>query len=110
MKTQKLLRHFQFSTFNFQFRKQLPSFTIHHSPFTIGIFFFIFHFSFSQGVWSPRASLPDSSRGYGVGFSIGKYGYMGLGGRLINQWQYFNDFWQFDPSNNSWKRKANFPG
>jgi N-acetylneuraminic acid mutarotase len=65
----------------------------------------------AQGVWSPRTSLPDSTRGYGIGFSIGKFGYMGLGGRLVGSfWQYFNDFWQFDPSTDTWTRKADFPG
>lgn len=67
---------------------------------------------FSQGSWSPRAPLPDSARGYGVGFSIGKYGYVGLGGSELsgNNWKYFTNFWQFNPSTNSWTRKAAFPG
>lgn len=66
---------------------------------------------FSQGTWSPRASLPDTSRAYGIGFAIGNYGYMGLGtfnGDIYSKC--YNDFWQFDPSTNSWTQKANFPG
>ncbi len=76
--------------------------------------FSVFHFSFftlsAQSKWSPRANLPDSARGYGVGFSIGNYGYAGLGGKLMGKWKFFTDFWQFNPSNNSWTRKADFPG
>lgn len=76
---------------------------------------FIFHFSFfflnAQGSWSPRASLPDSSRACGIGFSIGNYGYVGLGihNGHVN-YPCLDDFWQFDPSTNSWTQKANFPG
>jgi N-acetylneuraminic acid mutarotase len=66
----------------------------------------------AQGAWSPRTPLPDSARGYGVGFSIGNYGYVGLGGKEgeTGTWEMYNDFWQFDPSTNTWTRKADFPG
>jgi N-acetylneuraminic acid mutarotase len=65
----------------------------------------------AQSKWSTRTSLPDSTRGYGVGFSIGNYGYVGLGGgQRTHGWEYFNDFWQFDPSTDTWTRKADFPG
>ncbi len=77
------------------------------------LLFFTFHFShfaFSQGTWSPRSPLPDSAMFQGIsGFAIGNYGYAGLGnysGANIT----FNKFWQFDPSTNSWTRKADFPG
>jgi N-acetylneuraminic acid mutarotase len=66
---------------------------------------------FSQGSWSPRTPLPDSARALGIGFSIGNYGYVGLGydDRPFPH-QYFKDFWRFDPSSNTWTKMANFPG
>lgn len=66
---------------------------------------------FSQGTWTSRTSLPDSTRDGAVGFSIGNYGYMGLG-QAPSKVPHpdYKDFWQFNPSTNSWTRKANFPG
>ncbi len=67
--------------------------------------------AFSQGKWSRRASMPDSSRCGAIGFSIGNYGYVGLGEDTKTfPFHYFKDFWQFNPSTNSWTRKADFPG
>ncbi|HTA83969.1 MAG TPA: T9SS type A sorting domain-containing protein [Bacteroidia bacterium] len=65
----------------------------------------------AQGIWTSRTPFPDSARGYGIGFSIGNYGYMGLGTQSgdVNSIS-FNDFWQFNPSTNSWTKKSNFPG
>ena len=67
--------------------------------------------AFSQGSWAERTSLPDSGRGYGIGFSIGNCGYVGLGysHRGVKNY-YYHDFWQFNTTNNSWIRKADFPG
>jgi N-acetylneuraminic acid mutarotase len=77
---------------------------------------FTFHFSLStlkaQGTWTSRDTLPhDTNAMYqGIpGFSIGSYGYAGIGehsGPYIK----LDDFWQFNPSNNSWAKKASFPG
>jgi N-acetylneuraminic acid mutarotase len=64
----------------------------------------------AQGTWAPRASLPDSSMDQGIsGFSIGNYGYTGLG-EYNSIAKYFDYLWQFNPATNSWAQKANFPG
>ena len=65
--------------------------------------------AFSQGLWTQKASLPATARGYGIGFSIGNYGYAGLGYNLNSNAE-FHDFWQYNPANNTWIQKANFPG
>lgn len=66
--------------------------------------------AFSQGTWTSRDTLPDSAMLQGIsGFSIGNYGYAGLG-EYSNAIHEFDYLWQFDASNNSWTRKANFPG
>jgi N-acetylneuraminic acid mutarotase len=67
--------------------------------------------AFSQGIWSSRETLPDSARGEGFSFSIGNYGYIGLGENYNKHpWVFFDDVWQFNPSDNNWTRKGNFPG
>src|ERR1700722_1022190 len=67
--------------------------------------------AFSQGTWTSRDTLPnDSAMFQGIsGFSIGKYGYAGLGEYGLGS-KYFTSLWQFNPATNSWTQKANFPG
>src|SRR5580704_7826948 len=63
----------------------------------------------SQGTWSPRTSFPDSGYAQGIsGFSIGNYGYVGLGTTVATR--ALNFFWQFNACTNEWTRKAYFPG
>jgi N-acetylneuraminic acid mutarotase len=66
--------------------------------------------AFSQGTWTPRDTLPyDTNAMFQgmAGFSIGSYGYAGIGQNLFRN---TDDFWRFDPSTNSWTQKAPFPG
>ncbi len=84
------------------------------------LFFFTFSFSLftylqvqAQGLWTQKASLPAPGRGYSIGFSIGSYGYVGLGyGVPLDSVKGINyhDFWQYNPSTNTWIQKADFPG
>lgn len=59
---------------------------------------------------SPGNTLPNG-RSAAIGFSLNvsgtTYGYMGLG---IDDSTYYNDFWQFNPINDSWEQVADFPG
>jgi len=61
----------------------------------------------AQGLWTQKASLPATGRYDGIGFSIDNFGYAGLG---YNDSKTFTDFWQYNPSSNSWKKMADFPG
>ncbi len=46
-----------------------------------------------------------------VGFSIGSKGYIGTGWYYDGSTQYFNkDFWEYDPTANTWTQKADFGG
>ncbi|MES2591131.1 MAG: hypothetical protein V4608_04545 [Bacteroidota bacterium] len=49
------------------------------------------------GKWSQKAQFPGSVRGFGVGFSLGNYGYMGLGAKTGGTDVYYNDFWKYTP-------------
>ena len=63
--------------------------------------------------WTQRASIQADGeeaqkRGYGVGFSVGNAGYVGLG-HTYDETR-LGDFWKFDPASNSWSRVADFGG
>lgn len=64
--------------------------------------------------WTQMANLPGSVRRNAVGFSVGNMGYIGTGidsaEAQIPGATVLNDFWQYNPSSNSWVQKADFPG
>jgi len=64
--------------------------------------------------WKAVASLASSPRAEAISFSIGKYGYVGLGiscaGLGICTYNYYNDLWRYNPEDNSWKKMTDFPG
>lgn len=55
--------------------------------------------------WTQVASM-NSLRAYSVGFSIGNYGYTGMGTNISGS---YNDIWRFDPVNNLWSQVASCP-
>jgi N-acetylneuraminic acid mutarotase len=60
--------------------------------------------------WHQKTHFGGVARHRGAGISIGNKGYMGLGhynggGPNI----VFQDWWEFDPSSNTWSQKANYP-
>ena len=47
----------------------------------------------------------------GSHFIIGSYGYVGTGRAVVSSsWVYYNDFWEYNPSNDSWVQILNYPG
>jgi N-acetylneuraminic acid mutarotase len=61
--------------------------------------------------WFQNASPTYNGRVYGIGFSIGAKGYVG-GGQfgLPGQAQVsLNDFWEYDPTTNTWAQKSSMP-
>jgi N-acetylneuraminic acid mutarotase len=73
---------------------------------------FLIHSAFSQQYhWAQMASFPGGNRYAPVGFSVGNFGYAGLGIDIINgNVIYKNDFWKYDPQLNTWTQLSNFPG
>ena len=60
--------------------------------------------------WQMKPSIGGVGRHRGLGISIGNKGYIGTGhynGTGVNI--SFNDWWEYDPSSNSWTQKANVP-
>jgi N-acetylneuraminic acid mutarotase len=64
------------------------------------------------GTWTKKADIGDATDGYvrrstGVGFSLGKKGYIGLG---VKDYDYrMSDLWEYDPANDLWTKKEDFP-
>ena len=65
------------------------------------------------GAWTQKANIGTLGRFGAVGFAIGNYGYVGLGTTYYDggyNYVWSTDFWQYDPTSNTWTQKGNFPG
>lgn len=62
--------------------------------------------------WTQKTDMPSVPREYGIAFTIADKAYVGLGGTggASGSGSSLKDFWQYDPSSDSWTRKADFPG
>ena len=60
----------------------------------------------SQNTWTQKSDFGGAARSYGIGFSVGGYGYTGLGLGTT----FYKDLWKYDPGANSWSQQADFPG
>lgn len=76
---------------------------------------FLDFYSFAQ--WTQKADfIGSSNRSMAVGFSIGNKGYIGTGSEIYSCGmpapceKDYNDFWEYNPINNAWTKKANFGG
>jgi hypothetical protein len=62
--------------------------------------------------WTRIASFPGEARSGAVAFALGNKGYVGLG-YIEGGWDpdtYFNDFYSYNPQNNTWTKVADFAG
>jgi N-acetylneuraminic acid mutarotase len=62
--------------------------------------------------WTQKASFGGTARQNAVGFSIGSFGYVGTGAgvRTPSSQPVYQDFWQYDPSTDTWTQKADYGG
>ncbi len=64
--------------------------------------------------WSQVATLPASVRRNASSFVVNNKGYVGLGINTVNSSDVgatiLSDFWEYNPTTNTWLQKANFPG
>lgn len=60
----------------------------------------------TSNVWTQKSSVTNA-RSFPVAFSVNGKGYLGTG---LSGTTAFNDFWEYDPTLNTWTQKANFAG
>jgi len=62
--------------------------------------------------WTRKADFGGGPRYAAIGLSIGSKGYIGTGNDPVETPtpKFFSDFWEYDPSANTWTRKADFGG
>ncbi|KAA9325989.1 Ig-like domain-containing protein [Adhaeribacter soli] len=63
--------------------------------------------------WTQKSDFPGTARANAIGFSIGSLGYVGTGIRSNTSgsvFTLFDDFWEFNPTTNTWLQKASIPG
>ncbi|MFI5164719.1 MAG: Kelch repeat-containing protein, partial [Bacteroidia bacterium] len=60
--------------------------------------------------WTQKADFGGGARLAAVGFSIDTFGYIGTGFSSPNgpPYTYYNDFWEYNPTANTWIQKASF--
>ncbi|HLX93795.1 MAG TPA: kelch repeat-containing protein [Puia sp.] len=62
----------------------------------------------ADGTWIAQPGMPAEGRSESVAFVIGNYVYVGTG--VDSNFTRLNDFWRFDPSNNTWSQQVNLAG
>lgn len=65
----------------------------------------VMHVSQAQGVWEKKADFPEL-RDMAVAFSIEGFGYVGTGTDTV---KLTNDFWKYDPVDDTWEEVASMP-
>ncbi|MBL7723604.1 MAG: hypothetical protein JNK27_05620 [Chitinophagaceae bacterium] len=60
--------------------------------------------------WTQKADIGGLARGYAVGFSIGSKGYLGTGLTFTTVVLSLSDFWEYNPTTNTWTQKATVAG
>ncbi|MDY0016452.1 MAG: kelch repeat-containing protein [Candidatus Delongbacteria bacterium] len=61
-------------------------------------------------VWTKKAYMGGVARLGAVGFAIGNKGYIVGGFESDYPYSFYNDFWEYDPSSDSWLRLDDLPG
>lgn len=77
------------------------------------IFFIVCSFFFlnygSAQPWFQKSSFGGEARHRATAFSIGNFGYIGLGHINSDVDVEYEDFWRYDPSSDSWTQVADYP-
>ena len=68
----------------------------------------MYEYDVLKDIWTQKSDFPGPKRYNGMwGFSLNGKGYVGGGWNFVDS--QLNDFWEFDPEHNSWKRKNDIP-
>jgi N-acetylneuraminic acid mutarotase len=64
----------------------------------------------SANSWTQKSDYPGAGTSCAAAFTIGHYAYVGTGMTGFNSSTSSKDFYRYDPSSDTWTRKADFPG
>lgn len=71
----------------------------------------LYEYDTDKNLWTKKGNFPGEYRDYPIAFMINNKGYVGVGYRIVNnEFKYFSDIWEYDPSTDTWKQMADFPG
>jgi N-acetylneuraminic acid mutarotase len=60
--------------------------------------------------WENKSPIPNSNKRLASGFTINGLGYVACGSSGFFYTDPVNDLWEYNPANDQWTRKHNFPG
>jgi N-acetylneuraminic acid mutarotase len=60
--------------------------------------------------WTKKADFPAHGRQSATGFAVNGKGYIGTGVDKLYGDNFYKDFYQYDPSTNTWSKRADFGG
>ncbi|MGB5218448.1 MAG: hypothetical protein WBN66_09115 [Smithella sp.] len=69
-----------------------------------------YEYDTAADTWTKKTDFPGTARAEAVGLSISTKGYVGTGRSGTAAAQYYQDFYEFNPTANTWTRKADFAG
>lgn len=64
----------------------------------------------ATNVWTQKADFGGVARHGAASFAIGNKGYVGVGAISYPAYNFNSDFWEYDPTGNTWTQKGDFPG
>jgi N-acetylneuraminic acid mutarotase len=64
----------------------------------------------ASDTWTQKGNYPGAVTNYAASFVIGNYAYVGTGLINLNTSSGSTEFYQYDPSTDTWTQKGNFPG
>jgi N-acetylneuraminic acid mutarotase len=80
-----------------------------NKKFTFAFLFLLYFSTIQAQPWFEKSNFGGTARHRASSFSIGNFGYIGLGHINSGVDVEYEDFWKYDPSSDTWTQIANYP-
>lgn len=70
----------------------------------------VYEYTPATDSWARKKDFPGQPRQVPASFSLNGFGYCGGGELGGNPYQFFKDFWQYNPTSDEWTRIEDYPG